>query len=77
MNMKEITVTKPFTYYINGYEKQTFAIGKHEVPYDCAAYAEKNGCTRAKKEEKKEEKKEAKANDGADKPAGSEKASTN
>jgi hypothetical protein len=67
--MKEITVTKPFTYYIDGYQRRDFVIGKQEAPYDCAAYAEKYGF--AKKETKKEEK----SDDGTDKPTGSKKAS--
>jgi hypothetical protein len=77
--MKEITVTKPFTYYINGYEKRDFTIGKHEVPYDCAAYATQHGFTKVetKKAEpvKAEPKKEDAKDDGTDKPGGSKKAS--
>jgi hypothetical protein len=68
--MKEITVTKPFTYYINGYEKRDFTIGKHSVPYDCASYAENGGFTKA---EVKEE--GVKKDDGADKSVRSKKTS--
>lgn len=42
----KIEVTKPFTYYIDGYKRRDFAIGKHEVPYDCAAFAEQSGFTK-------------------------------
>lgn len=38
-----IEVIKPFTYYINGYQRRDFSIGEHDVPYDCAAYAEEAG----------------------------------
>ena len=34
MNVKTIDVEKPFTYWINGYERRDFTIGRHEVPYD-------------------------------------------
>jgi hypothetical protein len=68
--MKKIEVVKPFTYYINGYERRDFEIGEHEAPYDCAAYAERYGF--AKSETKKAE---VKKDAGADKSAGSKKAS--
>ena len=48
-NMK-IKVQKPFTYYIDGYKRRDFSIGEHDVPYDCAAFAEQSGFT--KREEK-------------------------
>jgi len=43
---KKINVTKPFTYYIDGCRRRDFEIGEHEVPYDCAAYAEQYGYTK-------------------------------
>ncbi|MDR1943976.1 MAG: hypothetical protein LBQ19_04055, partial [Synergistaceae bacterium] len=63
-NMKRITVSKPFTYYIDGYDRRDFVIGEHDVPYDCAAYAEEYGFTKKKEGEK---------DDGTDKPVGSKK----
>ncbi len=51
MNVK---ITKPFTYYIDGYQRRDFQIGEYDVPYDCAAYAESAGFT-----EKREEKSDA------------------
>ena len=41
--MRKIKVKKPFTYYLNGYDKRDFSIGEYEVPLDCAAYAERRG----------------------------------
>ena len=41
--MDRIKVNKPFTYYLNGYEKQDFAIGTHNVSRDCAAFAVSKG----------------------------------
>jgi hypothetical protein len=70
--MKEINVVKPFTYYIDGYQRQDFAIGKHEVPHDCAAYATTHGF--AEGETRKKEVKVETKDDGADKPSGSKKA---
>lgn len=70
--MKKITVVKPFTYWLNGYEKRDFTIGEHMVPYDCAAYAEEYGFTKA--ETKSANQKEGGKDDGASKPAGSKKA---
>ena len=46
MELKRINVVKPFTYWIGGYERRDFTIGEHDVPYDCAAYAEKAGYTK-------------------------------
>ena len=43
VHMKKITVVKPFSYYLNGYERRDFTIGVHDVPYDCAAYAVQGG----------------------------------
>jgi hypothetical protein len=81
--MRKISVIKPFTYYINGYERRDFEIGEHEAPYDCAAYAEEYGYAEIegkKKEEKKddkvEDKEEEKKDDGTAKPARSKKTST-
>ena len=42
----KIEVTRPFTYYIDGYKRRDFTIGEHEVPYDCAAFAEQSGYTK-------------------------------
>ena len=42
----KIEVTHPFTYYIDGYKRRDFAIGEHEVPYDCASFAEQSGFTK-------------------------------
>jgi hypothetical protein len=76
--MKKITVIRPFTYYINGYERRDFEIGEHEAPYECAAYAEEYGFAKLepKKEEPKEQeepKEKEKKDVGTDKPAGSKK----
>ena len=46
MEMKKINVAKPFTFYIDGCRRRDFEIGEHEVPYECAAYAEAYGFTR-------------------------------
>lgn len=54
MDLKRIRVVSPFTYYLNGYDRRDFEIGEHEVPYDCAAYAERGGFTQM--EEAKREK---------------------
>ena len=43
---KKINVAKPFTYYIDGCRRRDFEIGEHDVPYDCAAYAEAYGFTK-------------------------------
>ena len=43
----KIEVTRPFTYYIDGYKRRDFTIGEHEVPYDCAAFAEQSGFTKS------------------------------
>jgi len=43
---KKINVAKPFTFYIDGCRRRDFEIGEHEVPYECAAYAEAYGFTR-------------------------------
>lgn len=42
----KIQVTRPFTYYIDGYQRRDFAIGEHDVPYECAAFAEQSGYTK-------------------------------
>ena len=42
----KIEVTRPFTYYIDGYKRRDFTIGEHDVPYDCAAFAEQSGYTK-------------------------------
>ena len=42
----KIQVTRPFTYYIDGCQRRDFAIGEHDVPYDCAAFAEQSGYTK-------------------------------
>lgn len=42
----KIEVTRPFTYYIDGYKRRDFTIGAHDVPYDCAAFAEQAGYTK-------------------------------
>ena len=42
----KIEVTKPFTYYIDGYKRRDYSIGEHDVPYDCAAFAEQSGFTK-------------------------------
>lgn len=42
----KIEVTRPFTYYIDGYKRRDFTIGEHEVPYDCAAFAVQSGYTK-------------------------------
>lgn len=42
----KIKVTKPFTYYVDGYKRCDFSIGEYEVPYDCAAFAEQSGFTK-------------------------------
>ena len=42
----KIEVTRPFTYYIDGYKRRDFAIGEYDVPYDCAAFAEQSGYTK-------------------------------
>lgn len=55
VNTKRIKVTQPFTYWLNGYERRDFAIGEYDVPYDCAAYAEKGGFTKTEAERKAEE----------------------
>ena len=47
----KVVITKPFTYYIDGYQRRDFQIGEYDVPRDCAAYAEEAGFTR-KQEEK-------------------------
>lgn len=46
VEMKKINVAKPFTFYIDGCRRRDFEIGEHEVPYECAAYAEAYGFTR-------------------------------
>lgn len=46
MFLVKIEVTRPFTYYIDGYKRRDFAIGEHDVPYDCAAFAEQAGFTK-------------------------------
>ena len=43
---KKINVAKPFTFYIDGCRRRDFEIGEHEVPYECAAYAEAYGFTK-------------------------------
>lgn len=52
---KRIKVERPFTYYLNGYQRRDFEIGEHDVPYDCAAYAERAGFTRRPVEAKAED----------------------
>lgn len=52
--VKKINVVKPFTYYIDGCRRRDFEIGVHDVPYDCAAYAEKYGFTKRAPEVKKD-----------------------
>ncbi|MBQ9388559.1 MAG: hypothetical protein IJU07_00095 [Synergistaceae bacterium] len=42
----KIEVTKPFTYYLDGYKRRDYSIGEHDVPYDCAAFAEQSGFTK-------------------------------
>lgn len=59
MDTKKINVAKPFTYYIDGCRRRDFEIGEHEVPYDCAAYAEEYGFTKRAPEVKEN------ADDGA------------
>ena len=55
MDTKKINVAKPFTYYIDGCRRRDFEIGEHEVPYDCAAYAEEYGFTKRAPEVKTED----------------------
>lgn len=55
MDTKKINVAKPFTYYIEGCRRRDFEIGEHEVPYDCAAYAEEYGFTKRAPEVKAED----------------------
>lgn len=55
IEMKRIRVERPFTYYLNGYQRRDFEIGEHDVPYDCAAYAERAGFTRRPVEAKAED----------------------
>jgi hypothetical protein len=71
--MKKITVIRPFAYYIDGYQRRDFAIGEHEAPYDCAAYAEKHGFARTDTKKSAPEKGDEKKDDGTDKPSGSKK----
>ncbi len=72
MDLKRIKVTRPFVYYLHGYDRRDFVIGEYEVPYDCAAYAERSGFTHAP-ETKREE--EPKNGGGADHPRRGKKAS--
>lgn len=39
----KITVSKPFSYYIDGYNKKNFERGDYDVPEDCMNYARQNG----------------------------------
>jgi hypothetical protein len=74
----KITVTKPFTYYIDGYQRRDFAIGEYEVPYDCAAYATQSGFAKVETKKAESEDTETKGDErkdgGADKPGRSKKA---
>jgi len=43
----KIEITKPFTYYIDGYKRRDFEIGEYDdVPQDCAAFAIQAGYTK-------------------------------
>ena len=55
MDLKRIKVTKPFVYYLHGYDRRDFVIGEYEVPYDCAAYAERSGFTQVEETKHEEE----------------------
>ena len=33
-------------YYLDGYKRRDFSIGEHDVPYDCAAFAEQSEFTK-------------------------------
>ena len=56
--MRKIEVVTPFTYYLNGYDKKEYPAGEHEVPEDCAAYADAEGHTDSAKTKAEAEKAE-------------------
>jgi hypothetical protein len=79
--MGKIIVVKPFTYYIDGYQRRDFVIGEHDVPYDCAAFAEQYGFAKVEgkdktaTEEDNEEEEKVKNDAGTNKSSRSKKAS--